>query len=177
MRTLLNKIVLIAIFGCNLNAKMLIDASTLNGSFESGEVNPWSVGTDGDTIIAIEDENFAYDGGWYAEIGIDKGRAFVSQYISSVTPSVSDTFAFSFQARKSTPGPNSISAGLSGRTINGDWLGSKRIVSVVPELSNTEWRLYSYTFQFDQLWDPSIDLYLFIGFSDGWDPGSKGFLG
>ena len=120
MRTLLHKVALVTLLGCNLSADMLIDPTTLNGSFDAGEVTPWSVGSGGDSIVAVEDENVTYDGVWYAEIGIDTGRAYVGQFIASVAPTVADTFTLSFQARKGSPGPGSISAGMSSYKTDGD---------------------------------------------------------
>ena len=175
MRTLFPSIVLIAIFGFNLSAEMLIDTGRLNGSFESGETSPWTVDT-GDSMLAVENGIFAYDGIWYAEVGIDAGRAHVMQYISSITPTDSDTFTLSFQARKGTPGPGAVTAGISSTKTGGAPVSAKLIGSVVPELSDTEWKQYSYTLQFEDLWDPSSDLNIRIGFRDGWTSGSKGFL-
>jgi hypothetical protein len=155
---------------------MIIDSAILNGSFESGEVSPWSASSDGDSILAVQDGTFAYDGVWYAEIGIDRGRAFAEQSISAVTPTVLDSFNLNFQARKGLPGPESISARLSSRKIGGAPVSAKLIYSVVPQLSDTEWKYYAYNFQFDELWDPSQDLNVHIAFGDGWTSGSKGFL-
>jgi hypothetical protein len=65
---------------------------------------------------------------------------------------------------------------LSSRKIGGAPVSAELIHTVVPQLSDTEWKYYSYKFQFDELWDPAQDLHISIDFSDGWTPGSNGFL-
>jgi hypothetical protein len=131
---------LIAILGFKLSAEVIIDNINLNGSFETGAATPWSVGTSGDGLLVVEDPTFTCDGTWYAEIDIDAGRAYVGQHITSITPTVTDSFTLSFKARKGSPGPGSISAGMSSYKANGDWLGANRIETNAPELSETEWQ-------------------------------------
>ena len=175
MKQLLKILTLLAMVCSNMNANIIINTSILNGSFETGAPTPWSVGSGGDRILVIEDDTFAYDGSWYAEIDIDRGRAFMGQNIS-IAPTVTDTFTLTFQARKDSPGPNSISAGMSSDKTNGAPLRATQIASTVPVLSETEWQAYTYTFQFSELWDLTEDVYVFIGFSEGWIDGSKGYI-
>jgi hypothetical protein len=163
------------IFGSHLEAEILINGGNLNGGFESGEILPWSVSS-GDSLLAVEDGAEAYEGLWYAEVGIDAGRAFVEQTISTVTPTVSDTFLLSFRARNLPQGPTSVYATLRSYVPIGAPVNAKELHAVEPQLTDSEWREYSYTFQFDRLWDPTRDLYLEIAFRDGWAADSKGFL-
>src|SRR5260221_4066829 len=112
---------------------MLIDSTTLNGSFESGVASPWGGGGS-----VARDPSFASQGDWYAilpDVAPGAGARQLAYQDLLASPSEGLTFIATFDARNGTTGYDSGSVQVGGQSIFPPSI-------VFPNLSSSGWQTY-----------------------------------
>ena len=137
---------------------VVIDPSTLNGSYESGILSPWGWGT------VVSNTNFAAEGQYYLQ-AVEEQRADVFQFFPAVSSSMPN-FTLSFRVRNGDPAFPTINGSLSARRTNGTFINASVVQSSTPIPTNTEWSLYSYVLAFTEEWDESKTMKVSIFFGD-----------
>lgn len=130
----------------------LIDSTTLNGSFESGTVSPWS----GD-IRAERDDGFPSHGNWFGivrngpitPLGMTRGSGY--QFFGA-NPAAGRTFVATFDARDAINGFDSLSVDFFATRIDGTIVGATEVPLVFPPLSSSAWQTYQVQYQLPETW-------------------------
>ncbi len=139
-----------------IRAAVLIDATTLNGGFESASASPWG------GLTTTIDASFARTGSNFATISGTRGDAF--QFLI-IQPNAGQDLVLSFWGRvPASGGFESLSVSLSES-------GFSRSAAVspvnTPTLESTNWQLFSYELSIPADWDSTGNSKLSIAFPNG----------
>ncbi|HBG26507.1 MAG: hypothetical protein A2Y10_00925 [Planctomycetes bacterium GWF2_41_51] len=116
MRNILMFTMLLFVCG-NCNAVILIDQNTRNGSFETGQWDPWGSGN-----ALVNDVSFASNGSYYAKLETITGRDGIGQRNFSIDKNAGPIFAFSVDVRNGINPFDKLDISVSGRTYNGEYI-------------------------------------------------------
>lgn len=136
---------------------VVIDQNTLNGSFESGILDPWRGGS------VVSNADFAADGQYYIQ-AVAERRAAVVQFFPATSSSM-PTFTLSFQMRNGAPAFPTVNGSLSARRVDGSFIYASVVQATTPSPTDTEWRVFSYLFVFTETWDESQNMGVSVSFS------------
>lgn len=135
MRNILMFIMILIICG-SCGAVVLIDQNTRNGSFETGQWNPWSVHSG---LVLINDPLFASDGLYYIKLATTTGREHISQGKISTEKNIGSVFIFPVDVRNGVNPFDQLDVWVGGRTYDGEFVyGAEYNMFDIPaEAANT----------------------------------------
>ncbi len=135
---------LFTLFGGVSHAVVLIDATTRNGSFETGQWDPWDFYNN----VLVNNASFASDGAYYAKLETTVGRKLISQTLS-IDKNNGSIFLFHVDARNGINPFGTIQFMLGGRTYSGQNVGATLNVFSIPPSAASDWVTFSGTATFE----------------------------
>ena len=102
----------------NCGAVVLIDQNTRNGSFETGQWNPWDFSDN----VLVHDVTFASDGSYYAELQTTTGRESIFQRDFSIDKNAGSAFMFQIDVRNGTNPFDELDVSVYGWTYSGQFI-------------------------------------------------------